>query len=391
MSAAALPPQEVQQQQQPASAAAPPRKATAIPPWATLTSGAVSGLASCVLLQPMDLLKTRLQQADARAPPAASPGSSSATSSSSNSSSSRLVRTVRLVVQSEGVSGLWRGTTPTIIRNVPGVALYFWSVTELRGFLARSQVPVLSPSAPAQARTSAVGKGKEAGTGAGAGSTLPKLGTAGNLVSGAVARVTVGFILCPVTVIKTRYESSYFSKDAYPSILGSFRSIYRTSGIRGLYAGFTATALRDAPYAGIYLALYEGFKGVMGRAKDRAEEAVERRSGVAPQQQQQQQADWLILSSSGLLAGTLATVITHPFDVLKTRIQIRIDPPPSGASVSSALAKPGIIATARSIGVRGLLFDGLGLRCLRKGLSGAIGWTVFEAGRALWVQYNVPL
>ncbi|KAK0533958.1 hypothetical protein OC842_002802 [Tilletia horrida] len=309
MSAAALPPQEVQQQQQqqqqqpPASAAAPPRKATAIPPWATLTSGAVSGLASCVLLQPMDLLKTRLQQADARAPPAASPGSSSATTTSSNSnsnsSSSRLVRTVRLVVQSEGVSGLWRGTTPTIIRNVPGVALYFWSVTELRGFLARSQVPVLSPSAPARARTSAVGKGKEAGTGAGAGSTLPKLGTAGNLVSGAVARVTVGFILCPVTVIKTRYESSYFSKDAYPSILGSFRSIYRTSGIRGLYAGFTATALRDAPYAGIYLALYEGFKGVMGRAKDRAEEAVERRSGVAPQQQQQQQADWLILSSSG--------------------------------------------------------------------------------------------
>ena len=33
-----------------------------VPPWASLASGAASGLASCLLLQPMDLLKTRMQQ-----------------------------------------------------------------------------------------------------------------------------------------------------------------------------------------------------------------------------------------------------------------------------------------------------------------------------------------
>ncbi|KAK0553882.1 hypothetical protein OC845_001019 [Tilletia horrida] len=354
----------------------PPKSQTkpqkAIPPWATLASGATSGLASCVLLQPMDLLKTRMQQ------------EKQAASSSSTGNSGRLAHTIRTVIRDDGVRGLWRGTTPTIIRNVPGVALYFWSVTELRASLARSHVPFLSPSAPIAG-----------GGGVGAGSTLPKLGTAGNLVSGAVARVSVGFILCPVTVIKTRYESSYFSKESYPSIIGSFRSIYATSGIRGLYSGFTATALRDAPYAGIYLALYEGFKGVLGRAKDRAQalsaQDPSAAKGIA------EQADWLILSSSGLLAGTLATVITHPFDVLKTRIQIRVDPPAqiasssasSSASPASSLAsRPGIVATARSIGMRALLLDGLGLRCLRKGLSGAIGWTVFEAGRSLWVQQN---
>jgi len=266
---------------------------------------------------------------------------------------------------------------------VPGVALYFWSVTELRGLLARSQVPILSPA------SNPVSGSGPAVAGQGAGSTLPKLGTAGNLVSGAVARVTVGFILCPVTVIKTRYESSYFSKDAYPSILGSFRSIYRTSGIRGLYSGFTATALRDAPYAGIYLALYEGVKGVLGRAKDRAAIASQGVFGTQDRVPASAQADWLVLSSSGLLAGTFATVITHPFDVLKTRIQIRVDPTPTAASPSiTAQKRPGIIATARSIGVRALLLDGLGLRCLRKGLSGGIGWTVFELGRAAWVRYN---
>ncbi|CAD6947171.1 unnamed protein product [Tilletia caries] len=377
------------------SLAVPAKKKPSIPPWATLASGATSGLASCVLLQPMDLLKTRLQQQQQHQPQL--PAAESAAGSRSKPSGSRLSRTIKLVVQTDGVSGLWRGTTPTIIRNVPGVALYFWSVTELRAFLARSSIPVLSP-----ARNSAL-SALGSGSGVGSSSTLPKLGTPGNLVSGAVARVTVGFILCPVTVIKTRYE------DAYPSILGSFRSIYRTSGIRGLYSGFTATALRDAPYAGIYLALYEGFKSALGRARERADEAAYllRRTALigegspVPERLPPQQTDWLITSSSGLLAGTLATVITHPFDVLKTRIQIRVDPPllPPSASASNPISsltaaaaaasrRPGIVATARSIGLRGLLLDGLGLRCLRKGLSGAIGWTVFEAGRGLWVRKN---
>ncbi|KAE8270195.1 hypothetical protein A4X09_0g2154 [Tilletia walkeri] len=381
------------------SSASRATKPPSIPPWATLASGATSGLASCVLLQPMDLLKTRLQQQQQHHQ---QPTTETASPSKRKLSGTRLTRTIKLVVQTDGISGLWRGTTPTIIRNVPGVALYFWSVTELRSFLARSQIPVLSPAR--KTALSALGSGSAPGSV----STLPKLGTAGNLVSGAVARVTVGFILCPVTVIKTRYESSYFSKDAYPSIIGSFRSIYRTSGIRGLYSGFTATALRDAPYAGIYLALYEGFKGVLGRAKDRADEAAYllRRTALigagspVPDRLPPQQTDWLITSSSGLLAGTLATVITHPFDVLKTRIQIRVDPPPlppsqvTGpastivAAITPQPQRPGIVATARSIGLRGLLLDGLGLRCLRKGLSGAIGWTVFEAGRGLWVKRN---
>ncbi|CAD6924151.1 unnamed protein product [Tilletia controversa] len=185
------------------SLAVPAKKKPSIPPWATLASGATSGLASCVLLQPMDLLKTRLQQQQQHQPQL--PAAESAAGSRSKPSGSRLSRTIKLVVQTDGVSGLWRGTTPTIIRNVPGVALYFWSVTELRAFLARSSIPVLSP-----ARNSAL-SALGSGSGVGSSSTLPKLGTPGNLVSGAVARVTVGFILCPVTVIKTRYEvSSYF-------------------------------------------------------------------------------------------------------------------------------------------------------------------------------------
>lgn len=37
-------------------------------------------------------------------------------------------------------------------------------------------------------------------------STLPKLSSQGNLVAGALARVSVGFLLNPFSVLKARYE-----------------------------------------------------------------------------------------------------------------------------------------------------------------------------------------
>lgn len=40
-------------------------------------------------------------------------------------------------------------------------------------------------------------------------SVLPKLTVQGNLLSGATARVAVGFLLNPVSVLKARFEVSY--------------------------------------------------------------------------------------------------------------------------------------------------------------------------------------
>ena len=42
------------------------------------------------------------------------------------------------------------------------------------------------------------------------GSTLPKLTSQGNLVAGAVTRVSVGFMLNPFSVLKARYEVRVF-------------------------------------------------------------------------------------------------------------------------------------------------------------------------------------
>lgn len=76
------------------------------------------------------------------------------------------------------------------ISNVPGVAMYFTGLTQLRAIMATS--PYFSVIQTIDRTTH--------------GSTLPKLSSQGNLLAGAATRVAVGFILNPVTVLKARYE-----------------------------------------------------------------------------------------------------------------------------------------------------------------------------------------
>jgi hypothetical protein len=75
--------------------------------------------------------------------------------------------------------------------NVPGVAMYFTGLTQLRTLMAKS--PHFSVIQAPRNQNSH-------------GSTLPKLSAQGNLLAGAVTRVGVGFVLNPFTVLKARYE-----------------------------------------------------------------------------------------------------------------------------------------------------------------------------------------
>lgn len=51
------------------------------------------------------------------------------------------------------------------------------------------------------------------------------------------------------------YQSSRYNE--YRSLWGSFRLLLATNGVKGLFQGATATAARDAPYAGMSLVFYE--------------------------------------------------------------------------------------------------------------------------------------
>jgi len=181
-------------------------------------------------------------------------------------------------------------------------------------------------------------------------SVLPTLTSQGNLLAGAATRVGVGFLLNPFSVLKARYESNMY---AYPS-LGSALLVMARAGPSELLKGFYASALRDAPYAGLFVLCYEGIKR-------ETTALVPPTSGILSAG---------VHSFSAASAGAIATMATHPFDVIKTKIQVR-----SEARYGSFLQTTRTIWQQR--GFTGF-FDGASLRLTRKVASSAIGWASFE-------------
>lgn len=165
----------------------------------------------------------------------------------------------------------------------------------------------------------------------------------------------------PITVIKVRYESSFYS---YTSIYGAAKDILRTNGLRGFFAGFGATAVRDAPYAGLYVLFYEQAKKrlsalgtVVGGSQKEGERALSSSSSAS------------INFASGVVAAGFGTAITNPFDAIKTRLQLMPGKYKNMAQASKLML--------REEGMR-CLFDGLGIRMVRKAVSSALAWTVYE-------------
>ncbi|KAF2276178.1 mitochondrial carrier [Westerdykella ornata] len=285
-------------------------------------AGLSSGILSAVLLQPADLLKTRVQQ----------------------SHSNTLLATIKSIASGPSpIRQFWRGTLPSTIRTGCGSAIYFSSLNALRQKVAQATLIA-----------------REGGRGDGHSSTLPKLSNWANLATGAAARTWAGFLMMPITVIKVRYESNLY---AYRSLFSASRDILQTEGLRGFFAGFGATAARDAPYAGLYVLFYEQSKKRLSRLAT----TIEEKSGAAVMLSSSTSAG--INFVSGVAAAGLGTTITNPFDAIKTRLQLM---PAKYVNMVQA-AK----TMLREEGVM-CLFDGLGIRIARKAMSSALAWTVYE-------------
>ncbi|GAB7338956.1 hypothetical protein MBLNU457_5629t1 [Dothideomycetes sp. NU457] len=294
-------------------------------------AGLGSGVTSAVLLQPADLLKTRVQQSHA----------------------SSLTLALREILRGpRPIRSLWRGTTPSVIRTGAGSALYFGCLNQMRVYVAATQLG-----------TSGTEKDRIGTTGTTGSSKLPKLSSTANLITGALARASAGFVMSPVTVLKVRYESSYY---AYTSLYGAAKDVLARDGLKGFFAGFGATAVRDAPYAGLYVLFYEESKVRLGRLAG-GREASNREGGVV--KASGTVAAPTINFASGVVAAVSATAVTNPFDAIKTRLQLM--PAKYGNMVQAARMM------VHEGGWRSL-FDGLMLRMGRKALSSALAWTVYE-------------
>ncbi|KAJ0177341.1 hypothetical protein K1T71_007350 [Dendrolimus kikuchii] len=234
-------------------------------------AGSFSGTFSTILFQPLDLVKTRLQN----------PSQHVVAATVNSRIQPGMITIFTNIVRQEHIVGLWRGMVPSIARCVPGVGLYFSSLHWLKAKIGKS-------------------KGD--------------LGPLEAVMLGVVARSMSGVALIPITVIKTRYESGVYK---YNSLGGALKAIYKAEGIRGLSCGLGPTLARDAPFSGLYLMFY-----------------TQTKQAIPKEWLQTPSAASLCHFSSGIVAGILASLATNPADVLKTKMQLYPDKFPNAFSAA---------------------------------------------------------
>ena len=144
------------------------------------------------------------------------------------------------------------------------------------------------------------------------------------LTSGGLARVVAATIVSPLELVRTKMQSR---KMGLGQVSRCLQELVAAQGVRGLWNGYTATLLRflvciilllslsssyptihlhrDVPFSALYWPLYEQTKAQL--------------TLLYPPEATN---SFLINFSSGAVAGSVASAVTLPFDVLKTIKQI---------------------------------------------------------------------
>lgn len=171
----------------------------------------------------------------------------------------------------EGVKALYRGLVPTMVMAVPANVVYFVAYESLRDTLYAYNNNQVMPQV-----------------------MVPT-------VAGAAARVFAAAVVSPLELIKTRMQHQ--NRDII-NMLSHIVGMVRVSGPSVLFRGLVPTLWRDVPFSGIYWTGYELFKRRLNTDTNDV---------------------WRQLWGSfaaGTMAGSIAAVLTIPFDVVKTRKQV---------------------------------------------------------------------
>eukprot|EP00962_Isochrysis_galbana_P012319 scaffold3474_cov111-Isochrysis_galbana.AAC.6 len=249
-------------------------------------SGAISGAAVSAVLQPLDVLRTRLQ--------------TDATSGTHQSISSTAHSIWR---EGGGVRNLWRGSSATVVRVGMGGAIHFFSLQLMREASGASEPPGGPP-------------GGRGGPSPGGGTSAAWLRDAG---MGGASRSIAVLLMCPVTTVKTRMEASgeAGARYVYRSVPHALSVIARTEGMLSLWRGLLPNLAANAPFSAIHYMCYKQVQAVA---------ALHLPSHTATS------------FVSGAVASIVATLATQPLDVLRTRAMLRLSAPAAGSSRFTLLA-----------------------------------------------------
>ncbi|KAK9291304.1 hypothetical protein L1049_019249 [Liquidambar formosana] len=246
------------------------------------------------------------------------------------------------IIRQEGFSRLWRGTNAGLALAVPTVGIYLPCYDVFRNWLEEltsENIPSMTPYVP--------------------------------LVAGSLARSLACTTCYPIELARTRmqaFKETHAGKKppgVWKTLLGILSNVKSTNNVqnnlqsyRVLWTGIGAQLARDVPFSAICWSTLEPIRRkLLGFVGEEANVASVLGANF----------------SAGFVAGSLAAAATCPLDVAKTRRQIEKDP----TRALRMTTRQTLIEVWRDGGMKGL-FTGVGPRVGRAGPSVGIVISFYE-------------
>lgn len=223
----------------------------------------------------------------------------------------------KAIIREDGARGLYRGLTPLIVGYLPSWTCYFWVYKEMQGICGNS-APLTT------------------------------------VISATVAGATSTLLTTPIWMVKTRLmaQSSRTSWH-YRGMIDAFHQIYAKEGVLMFYSGL-GSSLLGLPHVAIQFPLYETCKKWFTPKNDTLNA----------------QSTFGFLAAS-MLSKIVASTVTYPHEVIRSRNQIRAQDP----------RYRGVIATAKLLYTEEswrVFYAGLGTNICRAVPSSAVTLVTFE-------------
>uniref|UniRef100_A0A3Q1CZP5 Mitochondrial glutathione transporter SLC25A39 n=1 Tax=Amphiprion ocellaris TaxID=80972 RepID=A0A3Q1CZP5_AMPOC len=174
-----------------------------------LLAGGLARLGAVTVISPLELVRTKMQ--------------------SRRLSYSELRVCIRSAVAQDGLLSLWRGWGPTVLRDVPFSALYWFNYELVKAHLCEQ-------------------------------SGMPQANFSISFTAGAISGAIAAVLTLPFDVVKTRrqiHNAVLINVCKPTSTWHIMKEIWADLGYRGLFAGFMPRVIKVAPACAIMISSYE--------------------------------------------------------------------------------------------------------------------------------------
>ncbi|KAK3951042.1 mitochondrial carrier domain-containing protein [Pseudoneurospora amorphoporcata] len=301
-------------------------------------AGATAGLISRFVIAPLDVVKIRLQlQHHSLSDPLIHQRGPEVIGGGPIYKGT--LPTIRHILRTEGLTGLWKGNIPAELLYVSYAAVQFTTYRSTTQFLQvsfpKEQNEQLPPSVE-------------------------------SFVAGASAGGVATAATYPLDLLRTRFAAQGVER-VYPSLYQAIKNIYTAEGVSGYFRGLGPGLGQIIPYMGMFFCVYESLRPTLQNLE-------------------------LPYSSGGAVAGVLAGVVaktgTFPLDLVRKRIQVQGPTRSLYVHKNIPVYDGGITKTVGTIikreGVRGL-YRGLTVSLFKAAPASAVTMWTYERALRFYV------